>query len=150
MNKTTQVSLASICSAVIIFNFTSCKYEEGPKITLKSKDSRLAGTWTATIIEGKAVDSTITLVLDFDKEGAINAKSSYSYSYYGITYTYSYDQNGTWTWNDDKSGFQAIIGEGQEMDTLNVEILRLTSKEMKFKDLDAEDVREELFEFTKE
>lgn len=148
MNKANQISLGAICSAVIIFNFSSCKYEEGPSLTLKSKAGRLAGVWEATKLAGEVVPETDELIVDFDKEGNVDMDITYTYTYDGVTYTYSYDYEGTWEWIDDKAGIRLIlneVGDPDDKDTSDFNILRLTSDEFKFTDED-----NDVYEFVKQ
>lgn len=45
MKKTKQISLTAIRSAVVIFNFSAYKHEDGPAFSLRTKDGRLVGKW---------------------------------------------------------------------------------------------------------
>lgn len=148
MKRTNQVSLSAICSAVVIFNFTSCKYEEGPNLTLKSKAGRLSGVWDATKIANEVVDDDTEFVLEFDKDGNIKGEIEFSYTYYGTTYSYSYSTEGTWEWIDDKAGIRLItneVGAPDDKDTSDFSILRLTNDELKFTDED-----NDVYEFEKQ
>jgi len=75
--------LSILFAAFAVVFLASCgKYEEGPGFSLRSKTSRLAGTWTLTeAFQGSTnvtgdLTSGGTVELTFDKDGA---------------YTYAYD-----------------------------------------------------------
>ncbi len=125
MKKTYKHSLAAVATAVIVFNFTSCKYEDGPKISLKSKTARLAGLWNVESIDGEDLGSDFSLEMDFEKDGDLTLTQSYSY--YG--YSYDYDIKGEWEWGDKKETLEVTLDGGE---TIEFEIKRLTSEEFWF------------------
>jgi hypothetical protein len=136
--KTRNISAATLVSAVILFNFTSCGYEDGPAISLRSKNGRLIGKWDAQIVAGELLQSnsneTQTVIMEFEKDGDLKFEFSYSYSYYGQTYEYSYSYLGTWEWKENKDEMLlAIDGE-----LIYAEILKLTNDEFSFEDNDGE------------
>ena len=126
MQKNTKVSLITICSAVIAFNFASCKYEDGPKLTLKSKNSRLVGEWDGKVIAGDTLEADADFILEFEDDGDLKVKFSYSYTYGGTTYSYSYDEVGTWSWEDSKETIEIKF----DTDVTELSVKRLTSDEM--------------------
>ena len=110
----------------MIFNFTSCKYEDGPNISLRSKKARLTGEWEVKFIDGAGMTGNDMVTLEFDKDGDLEFNQTYSY--YGSSYTYS--QKGEWEWEDGKQSLEIILdGNKQEW-----EITRLTNKEFEFED----------------
>ncbi|MEY2924957.1 MAG: hypothetical protein RLZZ337_1505 [Bacteroidota bacterium] len=136
--KTRNISAATLVSAVILFNFTSCGYEDGPAISLRSKNGRLIGKWDAQIVAGELLQSnsneTQTVIMEFEKDGDLKFEFSYSYSYYGQTYESSYSYLGTWEWKENKDEMLlAIDGE-----LIYAEILKLTNDEFSFEDNDGE------------
>ena len=119
-------SIVAIATAVVIFNFTSCKYEDGPNISLRSKKARLTGEWEVKFIDGAGMTGNDMVTLEFDKDGDLEFNQTYSY--YGSSYTYS--QKGEWEWEDGKQSLEIILdGNKQEW-----EITRLTNKEFEFED----------------
>ncbi len=128
-------SIATIASAVILFNFSSCGYEEGPKISLKSKNARLIGEWDVTQLAGQNLNNEIKVDMEFEKDGDLELNVEYTYTYYGQTYSYSYTYNGTWEWEDGKETLELEWGG----DTYEYEVKRLTSKELWMDDEDGEE-----------
>ncbi|MFB1013607.1 MAG: copper resistance protein NlpE N-terminal domain-containing protein [Bacteroidia bacterium] len=120
-------SIVAIATAVVIFNFTSCKYEDGPNISLRSKKARLTGEWEVKFIDGAGmIGNDMEITLEFDKDGDLEFNQTYSD--YGNSYTYS--QKGEWEWEDGKQSLEITLdGNKQEW-----EITRLTNKEFEFED----------------
>ena len=119
-------NLVAIATAVVVFNFTSCTYEDGPKISLKSKTGRLVGEWEVTKLAGDKVGSDVEYEMEFEKDG--DFLFSLSYSYYG--YTYDYTSKGSWEWGNDKESIELDLdGDPYEFD-----IKRLTNKELWMED----------------
>ena len=119
-------SIVAIATAVVIFNFTSCKYEDGPNISLRSKKARLTGEWEVKFIDGAGMTGNDMVTLEFDKDGDLEVNQTYSD--YGNSYTYS--QKGEWEWEDGKQSLEITLdGNKQEW-----EITRLTNKEFEFED----------------
>lgn len=110
--------------AIIAASITSCgKYEEGPKLSLRSKKGRLAGDWLLQSVEvnGTAVNFTNSDYWTFDKDG------TYKYTAGNLSVS------GTWVFTDDKLGIiTEVSGNKDTMSTL----IKLTNKEMWFKDVD--------------
>ena len=145
MNRTFKLTTATIASAVILFNFSSCGYEDGPAISLRSKNGRLIGTWNAEIIAGEIVQSNpnekLEFIMEFEKDGDLKATYSYSYTYYGQTYDYSYSYLGSWEWKENKN--ELLLDVDGEL--IYAEVLKLTNDEFSFEDNDGEK-----WEFVKE
>ncbi|MBR9861242.1 hypothetical protein GYB22_10950 [bacterium] len=114
-NKT---GIATICSAVIIFNLSSCKYPDGPSISLKTKKSRLVGRWEVKEMFGEKVDSDYEVILEFEKDG--DMKFGYIYDNYGYYYF------GEWEWDNDKADLEIDFYD----EPYTFEIQRLTNKEL--------------------
>jgi hypothetical protein len=122
--------LSILFAAFAVVFLASCgKYEEGPGFSLRSKTSRLAGTWTLTeAFQGSTnvtgdLTSGGTVEVTFDKDGA------YTYTYdiviFGIPTSGSV--TGTWAFSDDKSAIVVSNGGGQSDSS---KILRLTNSEL--------------------
>ncbi len=130
MKKSYKYSLASVATAVVIFNFTSCKYEDGPKISLKSKTARLTGEWEVTKLGDEDIDN-MELIMEFEKDGDFTY--DITYSYYG--YEYSYKIKGEWEWEDKKE----IIDLNIDGSHTELEVKRLTNKELWVEDEDGDE-----------
>ena len=121
-------SLATIATAVVVFNFASCKYEDGPKISLRTKTARLTGEWEATYIAGEKVPSELNYIVEFEKGGDLIV--TYSYNYYGQSYSESY--KGEWEWQNGKETIEISLDGSKE----DWDVTRLTNKELEFEDSD--------------
>ena len=124
-----------LLALALIFGFTSCKYEDGPGISLRSKTARVAGEW---IIE-KTIDSdgdetTFTAdespVYKFEKDGTMEA----SWTFLGTTSTTKY----TWELTDSKK--KISLTDVDDGEVTSDEILRLTNDEMWIKDSDGDKI----------
>ncbi|MEN8787228.1 MAG: hypothetical protein ABF264_07970 [Flavobacteriales bacterium] len=113
-----------ILAAALVFGSTSCKYEEGPGLSLRTKTARVAGEWTIEKIiyaDGTEDTDNFDYTYSFDKDGT--GKINFSGS--------SVDFN--WDLVDSKEKIKIDIdGFGSSTET----ILRLTNKEMWLKDSD--------------
>ena len=117
-------------AAVAVVLLASCgKYEEGPGFSLRSKTSRLAGTWTVTEAFQGSTDITGditnggTVEVTFDKDGAYTY--AYDFEIFGIPTSGSV--SGTWSFSDDKTEIVVTDGSGQSD---SAKILRLTNQEL--------------------
>lgn len=114
-----------ITLAVIAFVFSSCaKFEDGPKISLKSKKSRIAQEWELKVLynaDGEEQAVVPEWTMDYSKEGDYN------------TSVYGFEQEGTWAFDGDvnlKITYE-ISGLGATYKSYeNYEILRLASDEL--------------------
>lgn len=120
---------------VVLLNLSSCKkYEDGPSLSLKSKNSRLTGEWEVDEIDNvsPSVGFGGTMILEFEKDGDFSYTTSYSYD--GASYSYSYE--GEWEWEDGKKSVEIDI---DSEDKTEFEILKLTNKEFWFEDEDGQE-----------
>ena len=146
-------SMSKILVAVIAIAFVavSCgKYEEGPKISLASKEGRIINVWSLDAQFENGVEQTLTAedkddYIEFMKDG----KAVISWVYGGSTT----DIDATWELSDDKE--QLIMYMTYEMlgttytDTTESTILRLKSNEMWLEQVDGSD-KSEFHYITKE
>ncbi len=126
---------------ILLFGMTACKkYEDGPFISLTSKEKRIVGEWT-TIINGIDLTWYIKGNKDFLETG------------YNLEGVFFYSKNGNWNFDDEKeyllinatfsrtSGFYYFDENGNEIefnnDTMQIiqpelqyKIYRLTKKEL--------------------
>ena len=122
--------LSILFAAFAVVLLASCgKYEDGPGFSLRSKTSRIAGTWTVTeAFQGSTnITSSLTnggtVEVTFDKEGAYK----YTYDFVVLGFPSSGTINGTWAFSSDKTALEVTDGSGQ-MDSSK--ILRLTNNEL--------------------
>ena len=117
--------ISAVAAAVIIFNFSACKYEDGPKISLLSKKARLSGNWELVKINGKKV-SDIDVEMEFEKKGDITI--DYVYQYNGSNYNYS--SQGEWQWEEGKEVIDVDFKDWHEEYTVK----KLTNSELIIED----------------
>lgn len=143
MKKNVSQKMLLAAAIVLMFNFSSCgKYEEGPKLSLKSKTARLTNEWEVKDIDWDGEDNDfmddMTITFEFEKGGDFKThiEGEYTVSWYGYTYTMDIDdtQKGEWEWADGKDA--VIIELDDADDEEEFEILRLKSNELKFEDED--------------
>lgn len=118
---------------LIVLSLVSCgKYEEGPGISLRTKKNRITNTWKLTKVEVNGVDQTpspssysLTMTLKDDETLTAN---------YTI-FTAPFNTSGNWAFSSDK--LNLILTDNTGSSTNN--ILRLTNKELKLRQIDAGD-----------
>jgi len=119
--------LSILFAAFAVLFLVSCgKYEDGPGFSLRSKSSRIAGSWTVEKATSDGVDFTASLAgltFDFTKAGSYTE----TFVYLGQTST----DTGTWalTSNDEDLTITYTDGTIQSF-----KILRLTNSELWFSD----------------
>ncbi|MEO8151064.1 MAG: hypothetical protein ABI723_25750 [Bacteroidia bacterium] len=114
--------------SLIVITLSSCKkYEDGPLISLRSREERVANNWR---IE-KAMDNGNDITSDIDNyhvsftkggEATLTAK----YNFLGVTYTFS--THGTWSF-ENKDEKIKVDYEDDNADATYL-ILRLKEKEL--------------------
>ncbi|MEN8839301.1 MAG: hypothetical protein ABF238_02205 [Flavobacteriales bacterium] len=121
-----------LLAVALVFGSTSCKYEEGPALSLRTKKARVAGEWTIEkIIYADGTEDTDNgdVVYNFEKDGT--GKVTFTTTIGSTTTTSDIDFK--WEFTDSKEKIKVDIdGLGTEEST----ILRLTNKEMWIKDSD--------------
>ena len=112
---------------------SSCgKYEEGPGFSLMSKKARVTNTWKLTKVEWNGEDNTpsessYSLTMTLKDDETLSA----SYTIFNLPYNVT----GTWAFSSDKANLILTDNSG----TSTNEIIRLTNKEMKLRQIDAGD-----------
>jgi uncharacterized membrane protein len=129
--KNTPLFLAA--AAVTIFNFQSCsKYDDNSGIHLKSKKSRLTGEWEVVKINGQSPSSYYGMDVEMIYEVESDGDLEYSLS----VGSYSYSLSGEWEWEDNKEAIKIEVnGSVSEL-----EIKKLTNKEMTLEDSDGDEL----------
>ena len=132
MKKLFFIGLATLAMGAA--TLTSCsKYEEGPSLTLSSKNARLTGSWLLTAQTTNGVADALT---GLTQTMEINKDNKYmmviKYSYMGFNYTNDY--TGTWFFSDDKTQLITTVDGLTGTDTQT--IVRLAGKELKLKTVD--------------
>ncbi len=119
------------------------KYEDGPAISLRTKNSRLTGEWKLVDDNnGGWIDDETEMVFEFQDDGDFKMSVTYTYEYYGQTQTYSYSYLGEWEWLSGKE--TVLINMDNDLITLN--ILKLTSEELSTEYIYGSNVQEWHFE----
>jgi hypothetical protein len=118
MKNSKKLAYASL-AGVAALTVSSCgKYEDGPKFSLLSKKTRVAGDWDVKSVGSQVLGADYGLTMTFDKDGSM--KWTYTYGSYSESYV------GSWDFSSDKENL--VITLDGDIDTL--EIKRLTNKEM--------------------
>lgn len=104
--------------------FSSCKYEEGPSLSLRTKTSRITGKWNVEKItehDGNTFtpNANNSIVYTFNKSG----DGEYDLKFLGI----DSNQSLTWEFKNSKEDIKIIYNNG---DVAYGRILRLTNEEM--------------------
>lgn len=112
---------------------SSCgKYEEGPGFSLMSKKARVTNTWKLTKVEVNGQDNTPS---ESSYSFTVTLKDDETLSASQTIFSLPYNVTGTWAFSSDKANL--ILTANSETSTY--EIIRLTNKEMKLRQIDAGD-----------
>lgn len=112
---------------------SSCgKYEEGPGFSLMSKKARVTNTWKLTKVEVNGQDNTPS---ESSYSFTMTLKDDETLSASQTIFSLPYNVTGTWAFSSDKANL--ILTANSETSTY--EIIRLTNKEMKLRQIDAGD-----------
>ena len=116
--------LAALTSGLLL---SSCKYEEGPAISVLTKKQRVENTW----VIDKALDNGEDVTSDFDeytlitdKDGDAKLNASYTFG----NFTYDAETNGIWSFEDSKESINFDYEDDDADKTY--QILKLKSNEM--------------------
>jgi hypothetical protein len=130
MKKTIQlITVLALVASNCLF---SCKYEEGPNLSLRTKKARLSGTWNVDKItedDGNIITPTsnYSLTYEFDKDGT----GSYELEVLGIKNETKLE----WEFVDQKKKLKIDYADGNTITPL---ILRLTNDEFIVKTLEGD------------
>jgi hypothetical protein len=91
--KKIRLTILMAATLAVVLNFNSCKYEDGPSFTFRSKKARLTDEWE--IVKIGTTNLTYDVVWEFEKDG--DWSQTYSYSGAG-----SYTYEGDWEWKSSK------------------------------------------------
>lgn len=119
--------------------FSSCKkYEDGPFVSLKSKNARLAGEWELISYTNIMISNNDTITSSYDGTTMTNPNNSYLYNLAlvfntdgTLTYKVSYDgehseHTSYWSWRNGASRKEQILLYSHEV----FNIKKLTNKEL--------------------
>ena len=129
MKKLRLIALSTVL--LFAFSFTSCKYEEGPTISLRPKNERIANTW----VIDKAYHNGEEVTDEYDQYElylTTDNKASLTVVYSGGTFTFEYNTSGVWAFANSKEEL-VLDFEDDEADR-TYEILRLAEKELWLKE----------------
>ena len=114
---------------------SSCgKYEEGPGFSLMSKKARVTNTWKLTKVEVNGQDQTPS---SSSYSLTMNLKDDETLTATYTIFTIPYNVTGTWAFSSNKANL--ILTDNTNSNTSTNEIIRLTNKEMKLRQIDAGD-----------
>lgn len=119
----------SLYILIIVAFFSACKYEDGPKFSLRSKAHRAINTWYLDQAFEEGANKT-----DDYKNGyynyqiAIKKDKTYEIKYRPFN-TFDYKETGTWDFNGDKSNLNFTPTSGSN-NTSSWKILRLKETEI--------------------
>jgi len=148
-----------VLSAIFFTFFNSCsKYEDGPALSLRTKLSRISGTWNLDEVENNSLDTvqnnmlddlSLQMIVNKDKDGEYKMFVEFLGNKMNVATI-----NFVWDFDDEKERFVVTVnendinfdidlgemGEGEEIEIDNAElaemlstdsrILRLTNKEL--------------------
>jgi hypothetical protein len=130
--KNLNLAIAALLIAVASFTVSSCgKYDEGPKLSLRTKKMRLVGVWDTkenVDPDGTTTTDNSTTTIEFKKDGSCTLASS------DPNFTYGYV--GKWEFSANKEKVRATFTYGGVTTINESTILRLTNKELWLKDSD--------------
>jgi hypothetical protein len=125
--------LSILFAAFAVLFLVSCgKYEDGPGFSLRSKSSRIAGSWTIDKKLENGVDVTsewvgngIDHTYEFTKDGAYKSTTTYGSGIVNV-------EEGSWELTNNDEDLTVIYSNPSSTwtDTLTYKILRLTNSEM--------------------
>jgi len=126
-----------------MFSLLACsKYDDGPWISLRSKQNRLVSPWKYSLVlhngdnvmDGKVQDSInyTESSIGFNEEGRFTEINTIN--------SVANQRDGDWTFDDDKEILQLTFDDGS-MDR-NLTILKLKHEELWFKEVSGENLME--------
>ena len=114
------IKLLSTTLLITLLSITSCTYEDGPRISLRSKTARLTGKW---IQESPSLGEGAVAYMEFKEDN--QAVTGGNYTVAGTVVPYS--SNATWQWEDGKERVRITWGP---VDDVIITIKRLTNSEL--------------------
>ncbi|MDQ3109131.1 MAG: hypothetical protein M3R17_04475 [Bacteroidota bacterium] len=130
--KSKITALFLIIAALAIPTIQSCKkYPEGPSVSLRSREERVANTWK---VENYKINSTDYTSLVAGYEQTFSKGGAYSYSW-GST-----NGSGTWAFQNEEAEIRITGVNSQPSETLY--ILKLKEKEFWYYIMDGNDKHE--------
>lgn len=121
-----------LLAVALVFGSTSCKYEEGPGLSLRTKTARVTGDWgiDKTIDNDGDVDTDWDgFEITFDKDGT--GTQTYTFDFGGVSTTEIVSFK--WEFTNSKENIKITDEDGEVIEGV---ILRLTNNEMWIKDTD--------------
>ncbi len=128
------IKSAAVLVGIAFFGLTACnKYEDGPKISLRSKKERVANTWVIekAIRNGNDVTDEYTIyTLTTSKDGDAKLNAA-------VTGSFTYTTDGTWEFNSNKEN---LIFDYENNNADNTyQILKLKEDELWIREVGGED-----------
>jgi hypothetical protein len=129
-----------LIALVCVFLAPSCRYEDGPFISFRSKEKRVCGQWVSSkvMVNGNLLENEGgTRMIEFTEEGKYADVKGDSISGF-------YTNQGTWAFSDNRDSL--VITVKDEFTSLEYEIsweiLKLACKELRLKNATATTVTE--------
>lgn len=119
--------ISAITLLLVLIGFTSCKYEEGPAISVRSKKERMANTWKVV----KAMDNGEDVTSHYDQyelQMLVDGDASIAAIYTSGNFSFEYESNGTWTFANNKEELMLDFEDDAADNTY--QILKLEEKEL--------------------
>lgn len=130
--------IIAVTGIFVAGSMMSCekKYDDGPAISLRSKEERVANTWKIEKATRDGEDATSDYdeyTLKMTKDGDAELKAIYSWG----GFSYEYETNGTWEFQDKAK--QLKLDFDDDGADVSYQILRLAEKELWLREVGGED-----------
>lgn len=135
MKRNTILAVAGLFIAATVMSCEK-KYDDGPAISLRSKEARVANTWKIEKAYRDGEDATADYdeyTLKMTKGGDAELTAVYSWG----GFSFEYETNGTWAFQNDAKELKLDF-EDDGAD-INYQILRLAEKELWLREVGGED-----------
>jgi hypothetical protein len=132
-----KITTITTLALTLVFALSSCnKYEEGPKLSLKSKKARISNEWVIEKATRNGEDVTSSydeFTLQMMDDGDANLAALYTFG----NFSYEYETQGTWMFTDSKNNLKLDF-EDNDADQ-EYQILKLKTDELWLRELGGED-----------
>lgn len=130
MKISCSIKILFVTIAIQSLIVSSCsKYEDGPKLSLRTKKSRLVGEWDLLRIDGQDVSDSV----EFEFKKDLKFKMFF-FKKYGGEIKKKALRRGDWIWKDDKESIELDVFNGA---ILKWRVKRLSNSELWFYDDDS-------------
>ena len=120
--------IAFVATIILLQTMTSCnKYEDGPLVSLRSRNERVANNWriSKALENGNEVTSSFDRYeISFTKENKASLTAHYTF----LTLEYDYTTEGTWSFTDNDA--KLMVDYDNNLADVTYIILKLEEKEL--------------------